>query len=87
MIAFAVQHDGMKPEGSALWVLATEGDMFLLCGEQGFYWYPIAQCKLARLWSPDNALGVMDVSGVQQATAGIVLPDGTLKPYDGGRGF
>ncbi len=86
MIAFAVQHDGIKPEGVALWVLATEGDMFLLCGEQGFYWYPIEQCTLARLWTPDNALGVMDVSGVQQRAGGIVLP-GQTQPYDGGRGF
>ncbi len=85
MIAFAVQHDGM-PENTALWVLATEGDMFLLCGEQGFYWYPIDKCTLARLWTPDNALGVMDVSGVQQRAGGIVLP-GQTQAYDGGRGF
>ncbi len=77
MISFAVTHEGL-PKDIALWVLAIDeaSNQFLLCGEQGFYWRSIDTCTMARLWTPDNAMAVMDVSDVQRKAAGIVLPDG-----------
>ena len=72
-MSFAVTHDGLA-EGMALWVLAVDDQDFLLCGPNGFYWMNMADCTLARLHSPDNAVLVADVADMQQRTAGIVLP-------------
>ncbi len=69
---FAVWHEGME-EGKGTWVLAIQGDVFLLSSEdEGFYWQPMSTCKLVRVVTPENPRLVIPV----QPQQGIAVPQG-----------
>ena len=70
---FAVWHEGLE-EGQGRWVIAVvEGSRFLMAGEDGlFYWKDAAECKLARLQTPDMPHMVVPVQAQQQAPAIVV---------------
>lgn len=69
---FAVWHEGME-EGTATWVLAVDGEHFLLAGDDhAFYWKAISDCKLIKAATPENPRLVIPV----QPQQGIAIPNG-----------
>ena len=71
---FAVWHEGIE-EGQARWVLMVDpagGGRVLLAGQDGsLYWRALADCKLLRASSPDQARPVV----VLQPQKQVIVPD------------
>ena len=81
MSEFAVWHEGM-PETQGRWVLAVDGERFLLCGEdQLFYWWQITDCKLVKVATPDQPRLVLPVQQGVQPT--IVMPNRAMRRENG----
>lgn len=73
MLEFAVTQKGMD-ETKAKWVLAVQGNKLLLIEQdRSLKWYPMDECKFAKLISPDAPRPVLPVAPQQQS---LVVPGG-----------
>jgi len=77
MIPFAVSIEGVTEEGTAFWVLAVEGERFLVSGhDRVLRWVPMAECRFARLVPPDAPMPVFTVPpNPQNGGPPIILPN------------
>ncbi len=79
MADFAVHIDAIHEEDKGSWVLAVEGDKVLIAHEddKSLHWYPMADCTLANVHTPNQPTMVMVVT--PQSGNGIVRA-GTMPP-------
>ena len=81
MIPFAVKVKGLHApdENRAAWVLAIEGDRFLMVAEdKSFEWVPIADCELLKATTPDQPRLVIAIPPPEPVVAipSLNLPNG-----------
>lgn len=90
MLPFAVVIEGLTEQGQALWVLAVDppGERLLIVRpDKSLHWYPMSECRFAKMLPPDAPRPVIPVQPVGPQGAPLVLPNRAQRRALARKGF